>query len=133
MCIISADAANCYNRVHHGIMALVFADLGVNNGSILAMIRSIQLMKFFLRTGWGESSSSIGGNIMRILHRLCQGNSAAPAAWLMLISVLVMVYRNMGFGSKVKSPMTLFLLSIMGVLFVDDKYLYIMSDNIKTQ
>ena len=31
MCIISADAANCYDRVHHGIMDLVFAALGVNN------------------------------------------------------------------------------------------------------
>ena len=70
---------------------------------------------------------------MRILHGLCQGNGAAPAAWLMLSSVLVMVYKNLGFGSKVKSPMTLVLLSIMGVLFVDNTYLYIMSDNIKTR
>ena len=91
------------------------------------MLQSIQLMNFFLRTGWVESYSSIGGNIMRIVHGLCQGNGAAPAAWLILSSVLVMVYKNLGFGSKVKSPMTLVLLSIMGVLFVDNTDLYIMS------
>ena len=48
MAIISADAANCYNRIHHTIMALVFLSLGVGIGSIKAMLRSIQLMKFFL-------------------------------------------------------------------------------------
>ena len=133
MCIISADAANCYDRVHHGIMALVFAALGVNNGLISEMLHSIQPMKFFLCTGWGESYSPIGGNIMRNLHELCQGNGASPAVWIMISSVFFMVYKNLGFGSKVKSPMTLVLLSIMGVLFVDDKDLYIMSDNIKTQ
>ena len=70
-------------------------------GSIAAILQSIQMMKFFLKTGWGESTSSISGNIMRILHGLCQGNGAAPAAWLMLRSVLVMVYKNLGFGSRV--------------------------------
>ena len=38
MCIISADAENCYVRVHHSILALVFAALVVNNGLISAMI-----------------------------------------------------------------------------------------------
>ena len=70
MCFISADTVNCYARVHHGIMALVFAALEVNNGSISAILWSIQLMKFFLQTGWDKSSSSIGGNIMIILHGL---------------------------------------------------------------
>ena len=53
LCIVSADAANCYDRVHHAIMALMFLAVGVNSGAIVAMLRSIQLMKFFLRTGWG--------------------------------------------------------------------------------
>ena len=68
---------------------------------------------------------------MRILHGLCQGNGAAPATWLMIRSVLVMVYKNLEFRSKLKFPMTLVLLSIMEVLFVDDTDLYIMSENIK--
>ena len=70
---------------------------------------------------------------MRILHGLCQGNGAASTAWLILRSVLVMVYKNLEFRSKVKSLMTLVLLSIMGVLFVDDTDLFIMYDNIKMQ
>ncbi len=132
LCIISADAANCYDRVHHLIIALLFLALGVGSGSITAMLSTIQLMKFFLKTGWGESQSFMGGNILRILHGLCQGNGAAPAAWLMLSSVLVTVYKNLGFGSTVESPMTRVWLENMGVLFVDDTDLFIMNECVKS-
>ena len=83
---ISADAGNCYNRIHHTIMALVFLALGVPTRAITSMLRSIQLMQFFLRTGWGESDSSIGGDLLKILHGMWQGNVAAPAAWLVLLT-----------------------------------------------
>ena len=127
LCIISADAANCYDRVHHTILALLFLALGVHTGAISAMLQSIQMMKFFLRTGWGESKGFIGGNILKILHGLCQGNGAAPASWLVLSSVLVTICKNLGFGSRVESPITRVWLDIMGVLYVDDTDLFIMA------
>jgi len=133
LCIISADAANCYDRVHHCIMALLLFAIGVPLGAIRAMLRTIQLMKFFLRTGWGESKSFIGGNILKLLHGLCQGNGAAPACWLVLSSVLVRVYKKLGFGSRVQSPLTRVWLDIMGVLYVDDTDLYIMAECVKSR
>ena len=132
MSIISADAANCYDRVHHTIMALVFLSLGVRTGAIKAMLQSIQLMKFFLRTGWGESTDCFGGDALRILHGLCQGNGAAPAAWLALSSVLIVAYKSLGYGSKVMSPITKTWLNIMGVIYVDDTDLYIMDECVKS-
>ena len=68
MGIISADAANCYDRINHVIMALLFLAIGVPTGAIAAMLMSIQLMKFYLRTGWGESTRCIGGNPLFILQ-----------------------------------------------------------------
>ena len=133
MSIISADAANCYDRVHHALMALLFLCIGVQVGSIAAMLSSIQLMKFFLRTGWGESSRYIGGDILKILHGLCQGNGAAPAAWLVLSSLLVAVYKSLGFGAKMESPITRVMLDIMGVLYVDDMDLFILNNFAKSQ
>jgi len=56
MAIISTDVVNCYDRVHHVIMALLFLNIGVKTGTIAVMLRSIQMMKFFLRTCWGESN-----------------------------------------------------------------------------
>ena len=48
LCVISADVANCYDRIHHTIIVLLFLALGVNTGSIAAMLQYIQMMKFFL-------------------------------------------------------------------------------------
>ena len=120
MCITSADAANCYDRINHAIMALLYLALGVPVGTIAAMLLTIQLMKFFLRTGWGESARCIGGNILFIMMGLCQGNGAAPASWLVLSSLLVRILRQLGYGTRLQSPITRIFLDIMGVLFVDD-------------
>lgn len=74
---ISADAENCCDRIHHRIMPLVFLALCVGRGPIVLMLQLIQLMNFFLHTGWGELARSIGGNMAQILHGLCQGNVPA--------------------------------------------------------
>ena len=38
LCIISTDTANCYDIVHHTILALLFLALGVDTGAIIAML-----------------------------------------------------------------------------------------------
>ena len=133
MCSISADAGNCYDRIHHAIMALVFLALGVPTGAITAMLQSIQLMKFFLRTGWGQSDSYIGGDPLHILHGMCQGNGAAPAAWLVLSAMLIRIYKRRGHGAKLRSPITRCWLSQMGVSFVDDVDLFIIKSCLDTE
>ena len=78
--IILADAVNYYDRVRHLIMALVFLFIGIQTNAIASMIWSTQLMKLFLRTGWGKSTNYFGGDILCILHNQCQENGAAPTA-----------------------------------------------------
>ena len=58
MSIVSADAVNFYNCVNHAIIAIIFLCLGVWGGSITTMLRVIQLMKFYLRTGWGNQAGA---------------------------------------------------------------------------
>ncbi len=58
MIVTSADAAYCYDRVNHVVMSLVW--LVLTNGNIPAIIVALiclQTMKFFQRTGFGESKS----------------------------------------------------------------------------
>jgi len=133
MSIALADAAICYDRINHAIIAIISLCLGVWGGSITTMLRAIQLMKFYLCTGWGESSWCIGGDVMRILHGLCQGNGAAPAGWLDLSYFLVTIYKNLGYGTKLESPITKVWLNVMGVLYVDDTDLYIMDECIRSE
>ena len=40
--------------------------------------------------------------------------------------------QNLGFGSKIESPMTIVWLDAMGVLFVDDTDLFIMNECVKS-
>ena len=77
---VSADAANCYDRINHIIMSfLLFAITGWS-GAISALLAPIQRMKFFQRTGLGDSSTFMGGaGLLMLLQGLCQGNGITPA------------------------------------------------------
>ncbi len=60
--IASTDASNCYNRIAHAIAALVFQAFGVPTTAIKTMLGAIENMKFYLRTGFGDSKSfAVGG------------------------------------------------------------------------
>jgi hypothetical protein len=62
--ISAVDADNYYNRIAHPIASKVFQALGVPKEAIISMLTTIQDMKFFLRTGFGDSNDyagSIGG------------------------------------------------------------------------
>jgi len=52
MFIVSADAANCYDRIHHAIMAIIFLCVGIQTEAIAAMLRPIQRMTLFLDRMW---------------------------------------------------------------------------------
>jgi hypothetical protein len=54
--LASVDADNCYDRIAHAIASLVFQAFGVPLSASEAMLTTIQEMKFFLRTGFGDST-----------------------------------------------------------------------------
>ena len=110
MASTSADAANCYDRINHIIMAYLLLTITGSVGLITALLFPIQIMKFFQHMGHGDSTTFMGGQnraMNRLLQGLCQGNGAAPACWLMLSSVLMHCYEREGHGSSVLSPMSM--------------------------
>ena len=66
--IASVDASNCYDRIAHAIASLVFQTFGVPTTAIETMLGAIKNMKFFLRTGFGDSKSFAGGGLA-LRHR----------------------------------------------------------------
>jgi hypothetical protein len=60
MVITSNDAASCYDRIAHAMLSLILQAMTVWKGAITAMLIPIQIMCFFLRTGFGESASAKG-------------------------------------------------------------------------
>ena len=58
---VSADAANCYDRINHIIMAFLLLAVIGWSGAIATLLAPIQQMKFFQRTGLGDSTTFMGG------------------------------------------------------------------------
>jgi hypothetical protein len=128
MIVTSADAAYCYDQVNHTIMSLVW--LVLNNGNILAIVAAmicLQTMKFFQRTGFGESKTFFGGQFsFPYMMRLGQGSRAAPPSWIQLSEVLVNVFKQLNLGALIQDPITVEVIH----LFVDDTDLYTWREDI---
>jgi hypothetical protein len=89
----------------------------------MGMLQPIQNMEYYLRTGYGESTTFSGGKDDK-KQGLCQGNAAAPSAWQMLTSVLVRVQRRLGHGIRITSPISQKSIKQAGIVFVDDTNLW---------
>ena len=85
----SIDAENCYDSIAHTIASLVFQAFGVPLGAVESMLTSIEEMKYFLRTAYGDSKNFAGGTIKLKFQGLCQGSGTAPAGWA-VINIIIL-------------------------------------------
>jgi hypothetical protein len=123
--VVSADAANCYDRVNHIILALLLWALGMPHGPLAAMLLTIASMKYYLRTGFGESKNYMGGDkAKQRMHGLNQGNRAASHCWSLVSALLVRIQRMRGHVAEIKSPISQLIARIIGLLYVDDTDLF---------
>jgi hypothetical protein len=83
--ISSIDAANCYDSIAHAIASLIFQTCGVPIEGIESMLEAIQEMKYFLRTGYGDSSNYKTSTVEVKFQGLCQGNPPRAGPLLALL------------------------------------------------
>ncbi len=114
------DADNCYDRIAHPIASMVFQALGVPQEVIVLMLTMIQDMKFFLRTGFGDSKDYPGSTGGKKTQGMCQGNGASPAAWTVTSTAMINAHKQKGHGIHLLCPITKKPLHLVGTLFVDD-------------
>ncbi len=119
------DADNCYDRITHPMASMVFQSFGVLAPAIESMLTTIQNMKFFLCTGYGDSANYAGGESKGVedpvkTQRMCQGNSAAPAAWTLTSIPMIAAHKRKGHGAHLIAPISDITDHIVGGLFVDD-------------
>ena len=118
--LASVDASNCYDRIAHAIASLVFQAFGVPTSAAESMLGSIEEMKFFLRTGFGDSTSFSGGSIHIKTQGICQGNGGGPATWAVVSIVILSAHKKEGHGAKFVCPISNLSHHLSSVLFVDD-------------
>eukprot|EP00974_Lingulodinium_polyedra_P002988 280266-Lingulodinium_polyedra.AAC.1 len=77
--------------------ALTLRAYKVHNSSVLGMLKPLHCMEFYLRTGFGQSTSFCGG-AAEGKHGLAQGNGAAPATWQQISSLMIHAQHRQGHG-----------------------------------
>jgi hypothetical protein len=103
--IASVDASNCYDRIAHAVASLVQA-FRVPELAIGSMLSAIENMKFFLRTGFRDSTKFAGGGIQIKMQGLTQGNGATLAGWAVISILILNAHRKKGHGAKFVCPIT---------------------------
>ena len=87
------------------------------------MLEPIQNMEYYLRTGFGESTTHSGGKDNK-KQGTCQGNTAAPPTWQQISSLLINAQKHSGHGIDIVSPISGKKQNQVGILFVDDTNLW---------
>ncbi len=118
--ITSVNASNCYNRIAHAIASLVFQAFRVPVTAIETMLGTIENMKFFLQTGFGNSKSFAGGGISVKTQGLTQGNGALPAGWAVISICIIRAHGKKGHRSKFTCPITQLKHHFSAILYVDN-------------
>jgi hypothetical protein len=106
MCIGGNDFGDCYDRIAHPPASIALQSWGVPREAIGVLLTSMQTMRFFLCTGYGESSSSYGGSEFDCNLGLRQGNAAAGPGFLALSSQIVNAYIGNGHGYHTVSSLS---------------------------
>ena len=94
--------------------------LGTPAEPLMCMFGAVQGMSFFLRTGFGDSTTSYSSDKDLPYQGLIQGNGAAPALWLMISSFLIWYLRQQGHGINVLSAISNTVLTYVALVYVDD-------------
>ena len=118
--VASVDADNCFDQIEHAMASLCFQAFGVSSLTAQAMLGTIQDMKFFLRTAFGDSKEYAGSTIKVKTQGLCQGNGAAPAGWAIVSVVILNAHREKGHQATFRCPITRREGTLSAILFVDD-------------
>ncbi len=80
----------------------------------------MEMMRFFLRTGFGESTQSYGGTHKEPLAGFGQGNAASGPGFTALSSLIVNAYLHDGYRAQIYSSFYKRLLIIAAIMYVDD-------------
>lgn len=100
--------------------SLVFQAFGVPLTAAETMLGMTENMKFFLRMGFGDSTSFAGGGISIKTQGICQGNGALPAGWAVISICILSAHEKKGHGAKFICPVTKLERHLSAILYVDD-------------
>jgi hypothetical protein len=120
-CIAGKNFGDCYNWAAHPIAALLLWSFGVPQPAINVLLETMETMRFFLQTGFGESKTLYEGFHEECLAGYGQGNAAAGPGFTAMSLLIVNAYLRDGFGAWIYCSYYKRLLILVAVMYVNDK------------
>jgi hypothetical protein len=90
------------------------------NPPLRSMLITLQMMRHFIRTGFGDSKECFSADLLRLFHSIGQGNGAGPPTWAAVCTPIIEMMRAAGFGFQHWSAISRSVLEFVGYAFVDD-------------
>ena len=125
--LASADLEACYDRIILTADALALLRIGISHERIKTMFRSIQLMIHRIRTLFGDSDITWGGeDLIDLLdwenypQGVLQGNASGPTIWSLLSSIIFEILHKRGFAVEFCTAISKELFCLVGFAYVDD-------------
>jgi len=95
--------------------------VGVPKSVVNGLFFTLQLAKYKVRTGYGDSETEYGSIENEApMHGICQGNGAGPSIWAVLSSPILSMMKEKGYGLVYISPISRSKTSFSGYTFVDN-------------
>ena len=121
LAIVSADLDQCFDRSNGAIAAVGARAHGVSEKSTKLMLNTMQLMEYFVKTGFGIADTpSFGGSEDDRLMSLGQGSGAAPIGMRNIITLTDNAYKRLGHGMNTRSAISQRLFLLAAIIYVDD-------------
>ena len=122
--ITSSDLAGCYDRIVHTAAALALLRAGIPHTKIKSMFSTIQRMTHKIRTAFGDSSISYGGDDIGSWENypqgVLQGNAAGPTIWVLVSSIIFDILHKRGLSVEFCTSLSKQVFKLVGFAYVDD-------------
>ena len=95
--ICSCDLKSCYDRIVHSFVSMAMQRAGAPLSAVESMLSTIQKLKYVVRTSFGISEQTFGGEDWRSLNPLQgvgQGNGAGSAIWAVISTIFFDLLRE---------------------------------------
>ncbi len=99
---------------------MVFQAFDVPSTAVEAMLTTIQEMKFFLCTEFGNSMEFASSKFEIKTQGLCQGNWASPVGWAVVSICIINAHKKRENGAHFICPLTQLRSHIAGVIYVNN-------------
>ena len=120
--VIILDAKGCYDAISHPIAVLALMSFGVSQ-QVCKVFSTLQKAKHHIKTGV-ERSEAVYDDEQVPIMQIGQGNGLGPTLWCLISTILFRMMQKAGHGVSMVSDLSLSLIQLVGLAFVDDTDLF---------